>query len=81
MVAIASVRIQRSRPIRTSGPHVLRSCAPLPRTLCIIPSARTLCPAPPQWDALSIAHCLMMEVAIISALFLSIFYWVRMPSA
>ncbi|EFJ43458.1 hypothetical protein VOLCADRAFT_96308 [Volvox carteri f. nagariensis] len=29
-----------------------------------------------EWDLLSTAHCLAMEVAVVSALFLTIFFWV-----
>lgn len=34
-----------------------------------------------QWDALSIAHALLMEVAVVSSLLVSVFYWLWLTGA
>ncbi|GLC66444.1 hypothetical protein PLESTF_000428000 [Pleodorina starrii] len=33
-----------------------------------------------QWDWLSVAHCLASELAVVSALFLTIFFWAGLSS-
>lgn len=58
------------RTLHCSCTHTPLPCRQHPAALCCPALLRFL-----QWDALSVTHCLLMEVATTAALFVTILFW------